>query len=372
MRRGYGIVMNASTLSDEERAYLLGLYFADGWIRERHECDSTTLYLIFQGNEVEIANRVTGLHSRAGLRPVTRSRKGEYSILLSATGKNLLSFFGRKRSVRSPDTNIGLRWMADVGGLEIPFIAGLLDGDGSVHARAISPKRSIFGAIQVDWVFAQTRFPFLIDFVHEYVNSLVSGGATVVVSPQSRRRRVVITSRGRDILLRGGIARFSCKVKWFLSCLEKIKGEIGSLRSRFLTTGEVARRLRVYGATVDDWCREGLIKHMLVCSSSSKGRGSYRHIVPVEEIERLESAFSREKKLAESTEAAGGVRLVEVAKILRVSRSTLETWVRVGKLRATLVVKGRGRNPRGRHRYYVIPRDEVERLKRELLETDKD
>lgn len=362
--------MNVDVLCGWERAYLLGLYFADGWIRERRSCGSATFNLILQGNELEIADRVAEFLRRTGLMPITCFSKRQYCMTVSATAWNLVSVFGRKRCVCSFDDNVGLRWLKRVGGLEVAFIAGLLDGDGCVRASLVGLRDSIFGSLEEYWVFGQTKYPFLVDFICEYVNSLARGGATIVSAPGGRKKRVLITATGRETLLRDGIAEYSCKVAWFLSRVEKLKRESDCLRSRFLTTGQVARRVGTYVATVDEWCRRGYLKHMLIRSSVCRGCGGYRYIIPVEEAERLETELSRERGLASRAVEDGGIKLVDVAKMLNVHRNTLEKWVQFGKLRATLVVKGRRRSVRGGRRYYVIPREEVERLRHELCGPD--
>lgn len=177
---------------------------------------------------------------------------------------------------------------------------------------------------------------------------------------------MLITASGREALLRGGIAEYSCKVRWFLSRVEKLRWESGYLRSRFLTTGGVARRVGTYVATVDEWCRRGYVKHMLIRSSACGGHGGCRYIIPAEEVERLEAELARERRLARRAMEDGGIKLVDVAKMLNVHRNTLEKWVQFGKLRATLVVKGRRRSAKGGTRYYVIPIDEFERLRCEI------
>jgi predicted site-specific integrase-resolvase len=55
-----------------------------------------------------------------------------------------------------------------------------------------------------------------------------------------------------------------------------------------------------------------------------------------------------------------GVKLVDVARVLGVSRSALFRFYRLGLFNATLVRDGR-------YKYLVTPRDDVERLREKLV-----
>jgi hypothetical protein len=69
--------------------------------------------------------------------------------------------FPVKREVGSMSDD-ALRWITDEG-IELPFVSGLLDGDGNTRVRHV-PRGSIFGYVCSEWSFAQTEFPFLPDF----------------------------------------------------------------------------------------------------------------------------------------------------------------------------------------------------------------
>jgi hypothetical protein len=361
--------MKVDALSAGERAYLLGLYFADGWIKRQRKTKSTTLSFGLQGDEGEIAERVAEMLKRMGLNShVTHFRGNMYMIEVYANATNIVSFFAPKRGVRSFSGHVGLEWMSHVGGFEVPFIAGLLDGDGYLYAeylgggsKRVSARRgSIFGYLDVRWFFGQRKFSFLVDFVYRYVSALAPRGSSVW--EEVGVSRVSILESGREALIRCGAAKWSWKVADWLRKVEKVKKEISDLKSRFLTTGRVARRLHLAHSTIDEWCRRGVIRHMHVRSSVSE---VYRYIVPIEEVERLEAEFSSREELAQEGWGKGGwMGLTDVAKVLGVDESTLRRWRQRGRVKATLVRERGGK----RWRYYAVPRDEVERLKKQQVD----
>jgi hypothetical protein len=281
--------MDVGALSLGERAYLVGLYFADGYMR-KHRKTSFEIKFSLQGNEMEIAERVGGMLRRSGLNPWISRDKGVYGIRVTATGTNLIVLFPVKEKVGSM-SDASLRWVTDEGA-EMPFVAGLLDGDGNTRAYYIS-RESIFGYVCNEWSFAQVKFPFLVDFFGAYVNSLAAGGASVSVSVGVWI--VWVLGSGREALLRRGIAEWSYKVKDWLSRSEKLERWLTDIRSRFLMTGQVARRLGVGKWWIAKLCRLGRIKHILIHSLLAKG-DRYYNIIPVEEVERLMGDREKKKK----------------------------------------------------------------------------
>jgi hypothetical protein len=257
------------------------LYFADGSLRKRRK-SSWIVGVALQGDEMSIAERVAGMLRRSGLNPRIYCERGSYVIRLTATAMNLTVLFPVKGRVRSM-SDVALRWVVEEG-VEVPFVAGLLDGDGNTRVRYDS-RESVFGYVCSEWSFAQTKFPFLVDFFGDYVNGLVVRGASV--SNSVGVHIVSILRSGREALLLCGIAEWSYKVKDWLVRSESLERWLMDIRSRFLTTGQVALRLGIGRCWVAKLCRRGRIRHILIRSVLSSGK-RYYNIIPVEEVERLE------------------------------------------------------------------------------------
>jgi DNA-binding transcriptional regulator WhiA len=92
--------MGVGVLSLGERAYLVGLYFADGTMR-RHRKTSYELGFALQGDEMEIAERIGGMFRRSGLNPGIRREEDSYVIRVTVIGRISFSFSQlRLRSAR--------------------------------------------------------------------------------------------------------------------------------------------------------------------------------------------------------------------------------------------------------------------------------
>jgi hypothetical protein len=290
--------MNVDVLSADERAYLLGLYLADG-TRSRRSKSTELVEFGLQGDEGEIARRVAEMLRRCGLNAHVYSLRKAWMFDVCASGVNLSLFFPDKTDVGvdwcSGPVGSALKWVISQT-LEVPFIAGLVDGDGSATAKLQSREGCFFGKMQVQVAFSQTTFPFLVDFVHEYVNRLVAGGASLPDDAdkwQSKTgRRVSILARGREALIRSGITKWSFKFTRLLSEVERLRGEVAKLMSRYLTLRELAHTLGVGNTTVWRWCKKGKLKHVYVRSPSAKRRAAHL-LVPVDEVKRLKREQSR-------------------------------------------------------------------------------
>ncbi len=259
--------MNTSALSGGERAYLLALYLTDGYLRESGK-STHSLEFYFQGNEGGLVLKVAEMLRRTGLNPRLYSPRKRKMILVSVVGKNFLSLFPEKRSLLSYGKNVLRNWINGQGlngMLGIPFIAGLLDGDG--YCQAQYDRQGVFGQARVLWVFSQVRLRFLTEFVNEYINSLRADSA--VMYDEKKRRAVRILSLGRDALISAGLSNWSYKVAVCLKKVEEIKRNIVDLKSRFHVAGQVAKSLHVGRNTLVRWCRLGYVKYMRICGAGT-------------------------------------------------------------------------------------------------------
>jgi hypothetical protein len=353
--------MRVDALSAEERAYLLGLYFADASLAGHGR------YLMFnlQGNETPIADRVVGLFRRTGLSPSLYYKTGRKGgqILVYVPALNLLSFLPDKNeflSLRIDNASVrsllfAERLLSDKRVI-IPFIAGLIDGDGS--CKASYARRCIFGNLKVEFLFTQKKFPFLVDYVAWYVNSIARRGASIVRGTKGSRV-VSINRSGREALIREGIGEWSVKVPICEREIEEVRRVISDLRSRFLTVTQAARRLGLSAGRVRGLCYRGVLRCLLICGREKSPRAlsrNYSRIIPVEEVERVGERLREVERVKR-----GGERLVDVSRMLHIPDTTLYGWYKSGWLKAVMVRDGRSR-------YLVIPREEVDRLKKLRVE----
>nr|MDO8098156.1 LAGLIDADG family homing endonuclease [Candidatus Njordarchaeota archaeon] len=168
------LVMKVDALSTEERAYLLGLFLTDGYMtRVKY---SARVHFSLANNEVELAERVSSLLGRLGLHPNTKDYSGSRNyVVVRAYGVALLCYFPEKDRLASLDGSTLEKWLSCeglYGELGVPFIAGLLDGDGYVSASY--DRESIFPCVEVCWSFAQKKIGHLIDFIVRYIEGVNS------------------------------------------------------------------------------------------------------------------------------------------------------------------------------------------------------
>jgi DNA invertase Pin-like site-specific DNA recombinase len=353
--RKRGLVMNIDALSAEEGAYLLGLYLADGSSRWRSK-STKELSFGLQWDEGEIAKRVADMLGCCGLNPHIYPLRRTRMTVVYAVGVNIGSFFPVKKEVKGLGDNSALRRVVD-GGFEVPFIAGLVDGDGSATVKLQHHAGSLFGKRQVQVFFSQSNFQFLVDFVYEYVNGLVPRGATLVDDKEAKAgvsKRVSILARGRDALIHHGILRWSFKFARLTNEVERVRREVAELKSKYVTLRKLADRLGLGNSTVWRWCKEGKLRHTYVRSPLSKRRATSL-LVSVEEAQRIELEVSEVRERVKTIKE-GGVKLRGVAKMLGVTSAALCQRYRRGELQATLI------HERG-SKCLVIPRVEVEHLK---------
>jgi hypothetical protein len=131
-------------LSAEERAYLFGLYFADGCVMALRRSLGGIVFYLSEGEE-ELVGRIAALFRRLGLNPVVRHATNARMVSVSVSSVLLFhDLFPDKREFLGLELTDRLvsKWLLRQGlldnvgrkapSLAVPFIAGLLDGDGRV------------------------------------------------------------------------------------------------------------------------------------------------------------------------------------------------------------------------------------------------
>jgi transposase len=361
--------LNVSGLSTEEWNYIRGLFLADGYsyIGKRGERRVT-----FSLNKVEgeLALRLVELLARAGLNPFKWTSKQRNVITVLVNSKALVSFLPDKKILRSDDVAERERLFEEnklfTAKEGVPFLAGLLDGDGRCRVRVRRTKGYI-RAVTSSWSFAQKSYPFLADYVRRFVESLAREDTHASVYNDAGTIDVYIPISSREALLEAGIEKYSWRVT---RCLREV-AEARSKRLKYYTMNQVAQLLSVHPSTVKNWLKAGAMRYVREKSRKvvfdggrRKREASLWYCIPVEEAEKfgkkLQQREDEAKKVEKSREV---VKLVEVAKMLGISLNTLHGWCRCGKLRATLVRKLR---TRGGNRYLVVSKEEVERLRKQV------
>lgn len=291
-------------LSAEEWNYVFGLFLADGYsyiTKPRKACGSRySVVFDVQGDEGELADRLIALLRRAGLSPWKSSYRSRQKnmIELETSSKLLLQFLPNKRALSNyawaRRAFFGRNRLYDVR-FGIPFLAGLIDGDGSCW---VSVKDDCcFGSVSKGWEFAQSRYMFLVEYIRRFIGSLARGG----VACGSVRKGIggdVVKMRFREsgmrVLLDSGIARYSWKVARWLRELEEARSE----RAKYYTVGRAASVLGVSKHIVRKWLGAGV---MTCVRRRVKGRGrrqaalSY-YYVPIADVEKLREKLGREPR----------------------------------------------------------------------------
>jgi hypothetical protein len=149
--------MDLGAVSAEERAYVLGLFFADGYMYRRRK-STRELTFCLQGDEEQIAERLAELFRRSGLFPRTYRLSRSDELRVTVVCANLLSFLPNKAELlhRGIDDAAVKQFISTEeleGDLGIPFIAGLLDGDGCCSVDYYTNRKCIFGFVCKRWWF---------------------------------------------------------------------------------------------------------------------------------------------------------------------------------------------------------------------------
>ncbi len=388
-------LMNINASTPQERSYLLGLFLTDGYLDEGRKGSHEQVTYALQGNEGEIANRVTTFLERCCLKPRTYHYGNMIAVTASCT--NLSEFLpdketllkdcdARRRFFERNDLLFNL-------GNRVAFCGGLIDGDGSCRARLQNQKGGgsrCLGTLVVNWSLYQVKYPYLLDFFHEFVDSLAPNSTCFVrrkvrqkkgeEEPTKTTGKIVfgayVNRAGREALLRAGIAGWSWKVSKCMDSVfaliqEREKERVKRVKSVMSEGGmklvDVAKMLGMSSTTLRDWHKCGKIHANLVCVGGVQAGRRKFFVIPkveVENLKRRKEELLQEMKRTERTKSEG-VKIADAAKMVGIPHPTLYDWCRNGKLHATMVYDVC-------HRYFVIPRDEIRRLKgmKELSDLD--
>jgi hypothetical protein len=325
--------LKVSALSVEEWNYIRGLFLADGSSGVEQGKQGSRVYRVrfFLGGgfrEEVLICKVVSLMIRAGLAPKIRKDKRTNMKIVYVCSKSLFAFLPDKAALR--DDIERRKAFFKENNLEnvrhgIAFAAGLLDGDGYCDVH-VNKKRCTFGEVRCwRWVFAQSRYPFLIYYLKDLVESLAP--RSVHTSVRTNGVYVInIRKSGIEAMLHAGIANYSWRVADWLRKVAETKSE----RMKYYTTGEVAGMLNTSRDTVRKWLRNGKMRYLRGPSKDSDVSQSYYYI-PVDEAKRFSEKTKEENEHVLKLKSRG-IKLVDIAKKFRIPHSTLRYWYQRGNL----------------------------------------
>jgi len=273
-------------LSSGEWCYLFGLFLADGYRSSFYHGRAYDGGFFLQWDEKELAERVVGLLEKVGLRPKLRASKKCRMFEVRFCSVALLDLLPDGWSLMR-DASARERFFEEndlltvQGG--IPFFAGLLDGDGHCGVslmKADWAKRCVYGVVnQWHWVFTQSKFPFLVDYVKKFLGLVAPNGGFHVYGVEGGFAKglgyhVCLMKPAIVALVSTGIAEFSWKVSRWQSRVAELRGR----RASYYRLSEAARVLHVNRKTVLRWIRAGKVKHV---------RRSHWFYIPGGEVKRL-------------------------------------------------------------------------------------
>jgi hypothetical protein len=261
------------------------------------------IYYYLQPNEGEIADTVVALLKKASLRSHVHNYRN--TITVAASSANLDGFFPNKWALQE-DVCVRKKFFEDNGLLSclenrVAFCAGLLDGDGSCKPRLAKPypakknrNLSRVGAFKAVWSFYQIKYPFLIDYFHEFVESLATDSSGFAYR-KGMLDKVYFRKRGMEALLKAGIAKWSWKARKCAESIPKMLEE--RMRVRESERTERAERIRKVGMRLVDAAEKLRVRprvlHKLYARGSlratlvGEGSGLGYLVIPWEEVERL-------------------------------------------------------------------------------------
>jgi hypothetical protein len=359
--------LKISSISDEDKAYLLGLYLTDGCAYAWKDGEVLRNYWVaffLQGDQEEVAEKVMRTLERLGLNPridvalSLRSNRNMISVVVWS--KALYEFLPQKKALLG-DAALRERFFRVNGFFRvkdgIPFLAGLLDGDGSCRVHVDRKSCFLGGVKKWGWYLGQCKKNvYLVEYTKKFVCSLASDeNAVKLLHICNGAIYASFCKSGVLTVLRSGIERYSWKAaRWS----EKV-AEVQRERGKYLTVGQAAKLLGLSYCVMWSRIREGVLHYS---RSTMKTRKSAQvltnYYIPADEVKEFKERLEEERLGIERIKNSG-IKLSVAARILRLTSRTLASWCRTGKIRGLLLREGS-------RRYWVIPKDEIEKAKRRV------
>jgi len=354
---------DVSALTTEKWNYIRGLFLADGY------SSTHGTRFCFSEEEEGLAHRLFELLNRAHLTPKISRSNRKKMVTVDVYSRSLHFFLpSDKRTLANTTAWSEFLRKNRLGYARfgIPFVAGLLDGDGCCSVCVQHGNGSYFGTVSKwRWIFSQSKYPFLAEYMKGFVESLAPGSIRVCQHDHVGNRLgsfngvvdVSILKRGAIAMLNAGISNYSWKVSQWLGKVQQAYRE----RRAYSTTGQVARIIGVNAKTIRRWLNmssgHGQITARYIRKKPTKDRkyGSWYYI-PERDVETLKEKILTDKLKAEKLKRAGWKKLVDVAKMLGIHHTTLNQLYWRGKLRARLAYE------KGLRKCLLISKSDVGRL----------
>jgi DNA-binding transcriptional MerR regulator len=339
-----------------ELSYLRGLFLADGCadiVKVKPGSRNYRVRFYLQKDQLQIAERIARLLRKLGLNPRVENLFERGMIVVRVYSMALLCFLPDKRTlineVAQREMFFRENRLFDIE-YGIPFVAGLLDGDGS--CQVIVPRRRFKSVSVWNWDFSQSReCYFLVDYFKMFVESLSPGAhSTWTRVFRNGVKRLSIRKPGAVALIESGISEYSWKVSKWSRKVAEARNEL----AEYHTAGEVVRSLGVSYSTVESWVKSGKMKKQ-VRWTDKKQSWFYIHD---DDIMSFDKELQEKRRKAEEARCCG-MKLKAAAELLGISVDMLHYLKKRGKLDAKLIDEGSGVG----HRYLVLQNDEIQRLK---------
>jgi len=371
--------INVDALSEEEWNYIYGLYLADGFStvkkRKGKSWSSYETTFSLQEDQLAIVHKLMEMLRSIGLNPhMITSPQGKREIDVHVCSKSLVLLLPNKKALMD-EAELGEKFLEkrDLFTVEggIPFIAGLIDGDGHCKVKEFRRDHLKGGLARWIWRFKQSTLVFLVDYIRRFIEFLSPDGVRLTEEEPSGKRKcriAILRESGIIALLGKGIAKYSCKVARWEEDVARLESEVRT----YYTLGEVARLLGVSLRVVQNLVEVGKLKYKRRAQVDGEERRKRRpwYFISGETVEEFldetETWREEKEKILEARRQNLLLTTKEAAEALGVTKTSVITWLKKGKIRAIPLLTLGGKNQKKK---YFIPVEDVERLKAKLART---
>lgn len=135
---------------DEDISWFIGLFQGDGYTYVNNSKNGFNAYvsLVFQSNELNIANKAKQQLERFGTNVVLKKRKNENSYIVRSQSKQLAIYFDKY--IKSPNKTINIPEFIKNSpkNIRLSYLAGLLDSDGTANNRPVVGVKTCYEKFQ--------------------------------------------------------------------------------------------------------------------------------------------------------------------------------------------------------------------------------
>jgi excisionase family DNA binding protein len=372
--------INVGALSDEEWNYIYGLYLADGFstVKKRKGKSWLSYETTFSLHEDQLAivQKLMKMLRSIGLSPhMIASPHGKREIDVHVYSKALVLLLPNKKALMNK-TELGEEFLKkrDLFTVQngIPFVAGLIDGDGHCKVKDFRSNHMKGGLARWIWRFKQSTLVFLVDYIGRFVELLSLDGIRLTEEKRRGRRKcsvAIFHKSGIIALLEKGIAKYSWKVGRWQEDVARLESEVKA----YYSLGEVASTLGVSLRVVQNLVKIGKLKYerrVLVDDEGGRKRRPW-YFISGETVDQFldETRIWRAEKqiILEALRQRLLLTTKQAAAELGVTKTSVIEWLRNGRIQFIPLLNLGGKNKKK----YFIPVEEVKRLKSKLTRTSE-